>query len=288
MNTFALGVTMILLAGISLYAMAQVLEVMPGFGFSFSVLLCSIVVLAYALLGGIRATIYNEVFQLAVMIAGLAPLAWRCAHLKLEGGLHQAGQRYHLWTPLPDVSNASACDMLGLIVGLGFILSFGYWCTDFVLMQRTFAVRAEKAVRQVPLWAGFGKLLFSVIVVLPGLVAYRMLPALGHGGRFDQALPMLMKLFYSPVMQGLGFTALGASLMSGLAANVSAFAAVFTEDFYRARLRPNKPDSHYFRIGLLSTLAAVLLSALASYLNFLFTNLMERVQLMFSIFGTPF
>jgi SSS family solute:Na+ symporter len=140
----------------------------------------------------------------------------------------------------------------------------------------------------VPLWAGFGKLFFSLLVVLPGLAAYQMIPALGHAQRFDQALPMLMKMFYGPAMLGLGLTAVVASLMSGLAANVSAFAALWTEDIYRAHIRRHRPDSHYLLVGRISAVAAVVISTLASYTSLLFSDLMEHVQLIFSVFGAPF
>ncbi len=126
---------------------------------------------------------------------------------------------------MPLVSPTAPMDVLGIVVGLGFVLSFGYWCTDFVLMQRAFAARTDDAARQVPLWAGFGKLGFSMLVVVPGLAAHRLLPGLGHSQRFDQALPAVMRQSYGPAMLGLGLTTIAASLMSALAANVSAFAA---------------------------------------------------------------
>jgi SSS family solute:Na+ symporter len=127
-----------------------------------------------------------------------------------------------------------------------------------------------------------------MIVVLPGLAAYRLFPELGHTRRFDQALPMLMTISYGPVMLGLGLTALLASLMSGLAANVSAFAAIWTEDIYRSRLVRDRSDSHYLLIGRISAGAAIAISLLTSYIDFLFGSLMEHVQLIFSVFSAPF
>jgi SSS family solute:Na+ symporter len=286
LNSAVLSITMLLLGGISLYAMAQVLAVVAGLNFNLSVLLFAGVVLVYVLLGGIRATIYNEVFQLAVMLAGLIPLAvhsWRIGATSSGPDL-----KMHLWQRLPFISQASSTDAFGTIFGLGAVLSFAYWCTDFVQMQRAFAARSEREARQVPLWAGFGKLAFSFIVVLPGLAAFRVFPSLGHTQRFDQALPQLMLSFYGPAMLGLGITALVASLMSSLASNVSAFAALFTEDLYRARLRPGRAERHYLTVGRISIVIAIAFSMSASYLNFFFGNLMEHVQLIFSIFGAPF
>lgn len=288
LNACVLAITMLLLAGISLYAMAQVLQVVVGLRFAASVSLSASIVLVYVLPGGVRATIYNEVFQLLVMLAGLIPLAVRSIRLGATFATTPTAARNHLWIGMPIASQAAPLDGLGIVFGLGFVLSFGYWCTDFVMMQRAFAARTESEARQVPLWAGFGKLLFSLIVVLPGLAAFRLFPGLGHSQRFDQALPLLMLSMYSPTMLGLGLTALVASLMSGLAANVSAFAAIWTEDIYRARICKRGSDPHYLLVGRISVVAAIVISTLASYLNFLFRDLMEHVQLIFSIFGAPF
>lgn len=288
LNACVLAITTLLLAGISLYAMAQVLLVVFGFNFVESIFLSAAVVLIYVLLGGVKATIYNEVFQLFVMLAGLVPLAIIC----LRRGVVPAGAmqaaRWHLWIETPIASRAAPLDTVGVVLGLGFVLSFSYWCTDFVLMQRAFTARTETAARQVPLWAGFGKLLFSLVVVAPGLMAYRFIPGLGHAQRFDQALPSLMTMMYGPAMLGVGFTALLASLMSGLAANVSAFAAIWTEDIYRSRLVKQRADSHYLLVGRVAATVAIAVSLLTSYIDFLFGSLMEHVQLIFSVFGAPF
>lgn len=286
LNACILAIMMLLFAGISLYAMAQVLQVVIGFRFAASILLSAGVVLIYVLLGGVRATIYNEVFQLAVMVAGLLPLAIRSTRLGMNSVAAEAHS--HLWRNMPLASRAAPLDVFGTVIGLGFVLSFGYWCTDFVLMQRAFTARTDDDARKVPLLAGFGKLGFSLLVVLPGLAAARLLPGLGHVERFDQALPALMRSLYGPIMLGIGLTALAASLMSGLAANISAFAALCTEDIYHAHLAPSRPDRHYLRVGRIATVAAIAISMLTSYINFLFSDLMEHVQLIFSVFGAPF
>ena len=284
-NACTLAVAMLLLAGISLYAMAQVLEVVLGFSFLAGVLLSAAVVLVYVLLGGVRATIYAEVFQLLVMVAGLVPLAIRSFHLVRDTG--DAPTR-HLWQGMPLVAPHAPADVSGLVLGLGFVLSFGYWCTDFVLMQRALASRTEAEARQVPLWAGFGKLAFSLIVVIPGLAAARVLPALGHTQRFDQTLPLMMTRFYGPTFLGVGLTALAASLMSGLAANISGFAAIATQDIYRSWLVKGREETHYVHVGRLCTVAAAVASVAASFGSFLFSNLMEHVQLIFSLLTAPF
>lgn len=288
LNACVLAMTVLLLAGISLYAMAQVLLVVLGFSFVASTLVSAAVVLGYVLLGGVRATIFNEVLQLTVMLAGLVPLAVRSFRAATPPP-GTSSTHWHLWLGMPVASRAASLDIFGIVFGLGFVLSFGYWCTDFVLMQRAFTARTDIAARQVPLLAGFGKLFFAFIVVVPGLAASRLLPGLGGTAqRFDQALPTLMTSTYGPWMLGLGFTALVASLMSGLAANVSAFAAIWTEDIYRSRLVRNRRDRHYLRIGRFAAMAAIVISLATCYIDFLFGSLMEHVQLIFSVFGSPF
>jgi SSS family solute:Na+ symporter len=288
LNAFVVAIVMLLLAGISLYAMAQVLQVIVGLSFTASILSSAGVVLLYVLLGGVKATIYNEVFQLIVMLAGLVPLAIHSSRLfTTPSGAAQVA-RWHLWTGMPIASRAASLDVVGVVFGLSFVLSFGYWCTDFVLMQRAFTARTDAEARQVPLWAGFGKLLFSLIVVVPGLAAYRLLPGLGRSQRFDQTLPALMTIYYGPAMLGLGITALLASLMSGLAANVSGFAAIWTGDIYRSRISRDRTDRHYLLVGRIAATVAIAVSLLTSYIDFFFSSLMEHVQLIFSVFGSPF
>lgn len=285
-NACITAIMLLLLAGISQYAVAQVLAATMSLPFEYGIALCSIALTIYVLLGGIRATIYNEIFQLAVIVAGLLPLAILSARRFRTLPAWALGNRVHLWRGLPLAAPHAPMDALGVTVGLGLVLSFGYWCTDFVLMQRAFTARTELEARQVPLWAGFGKHIFSMIVIVPGLVAYGLVP--GLDSRYDRALPSLMTLLYGRWLTDLGITALAASLMSGLASNVSAFAALWTEDIYHQVLRPGRSDRHYLTMGRVAVVFAVIVSLFASYLNFLFANLMEHVQLIFSVFAAPF
>jgi len=288
LNACVVAIMRLLLGGINLYAMAQVLQAILGLPFLEGILLSGGVVLASLLLGGIRATIYNSIFQLALMLTGLVPLVLHHAKSRDSLTLMDKGMRGHLWTATPLNSTTSTFDAIGVVVGLGFVLSFGYWCTDFVLMQRAFAARTDKAARLVPLWSGFAKLLFSMIGVLPGLAAVAKIPGLGQTVRYDQALPLLMRMTYGPVMLGLGLTALVAGLMSGLAANVSAFSALWTQDIYRQSIRKEASESHYLWMGRSAYLLAVIVGGFTSYLTILFGNLMEHIQLLFSIFASPF
>ncbi len=287
LNAYVSAIVMLMLSGISLYAMAQVLHVLVGLQFWVGALISAVVVLVYVLMGGVRATIYNEVFQLVVMVAGLAPIFVRTVGI-VKSGAPLPGMQGHLWSRLPLVDPHGQMDLTGVMLGLGFVLSFSYWGTDFVQIQRALAARTLAEARQVPLWAGFGKLAFSLLVVIPGLAAIHTLPQLGTVQRFDQALPAMMTLFYSPTLLGLGLTALVASLMSGLAANISAFAAVWTQDIYRTHLRPGRTERHYLYIGKLATIVAMGIGIAECTSSFYFSNLMEQVQLIFSLFGAPF
>jgi SSS family solute:Na+ symporter len=274
------------LSGIGLYAISQVLAAVFGWAFSAGALLAAVVVLAYVLLGGLRATIYNEVFQLVVIVAGLVPL------LLLKTTMFHSspslnGAYWHLWSDLPHVAPNATLDVLGVTVGLGFVLSFSYWSTDFVMIQRTLAARTVEAGRMVPLLAGFGKLGFSVLVVAPALGAVSYLGS-RMPARYDESLPTLMAASFPPILLGLGMTTLLASLMTGLAANVSASSAVWTEEIYRTMLRIGAPERHYVSVGRATSIVAVALSVATSYLAFYFRDLMEYVQLIFSLFGAPF
>lgn len=274
------------LSGIGLYAMAEVLHVVFGWSFWGSAVLAATVVFVYVLLGGVRATIYNEVLQLAVILIGLLPLLWLGTN-RFGGAARMQGAHWHLWTATPMFARQAPLDGFGIVVGLGFVLSFSYWCTDFVLIQRALTARSVAAGRMVPLLAGFGKLVFSVLVVVPSLGAAAYLgPRMP--GSFDQTLPTLMKAFYAPELLWVGLTALAASLMTGLAANVTAFSSVWTGEIYRTTLRRGATEAHYIRVGRLSIVAAIGLSVATSCAALYFKDMMEYVQLIFSLCSAPF
>jgi SSS family solute:Na+ symporter len=286
-NSWLILITGTALSGIGLYAMAQVLHVVFDWRFSVGAFLVAGIVMIYVVLGGLRATIYNEVFQLFIIVLGLVPLLLHRASRASDLASHLLGSQGHLWLDLPPFSRSVNLDRFGVIAGLGFVLSFSYWCTDFVQIQRALTARTVAAGRFVPLLAGFGKLGFSLLVVVPSLGAAAFL-----GNRmptsFDQTLPTLMTVSYGPTLLGLGMTALLASLMSSLAANVSAFSAVWTEEIYRRSIQSEATEKHYIRVGRASTVVAIILSIATSYLAFSFHDLMEYVQLIFSLFAAPF
>jgi len=290
LNIACCVVMMILVSGISLYALAQVLRTFLGWSFTETTISAAAIVFIYVSIGGLTATIYNEVIQFVLIVLGLAPLALyilRDFH-GLHGLLaHVDPAMRHTWVglPLSDPHNARL-DILGTAMGLGFVLSFGYWCTDFLLIQRALAARTTAGVITTPLFAAFVKLAFPVLVVVPGLAA-AVLFAAQPGFRFDQSLPSLMLHYYGHGLLGFGVTAILASLMSGLAGNISALTTIWTHDVYRASIARSKSDRHYVIVGRLSTLVAILLSVATAYLALSFSNIMDYLQLLFSLFNAP-
>ncbi|HUU12355.1 MAG TPA: sodium:solute symporter family protein [Terriglobia bacterium] len=289
-NAISFATMMILVSGISLYAMAIILGTLLNWSFTTSVLVAGAVVLVYVILGGLTASIYNEVLQFALIVVGLTPLVFFVLR-EFHGwqGLAAAlsPEMRHTWQGLPVASPlGSAMDGVGTVLGLGFVLSFGYWCTDFLLIQRALAAKDLPAAVQTPLIAAVAKLFFPALVVLPGVAAVALFPQ-GLAERYDVALPHLMARYYSHGLLGLGVTAMLASFMSGMAGNVTAFNTVWTYDIYQAYLARGRSDRHYLTVGRVATIAATLLSIATAYIVLRFNNLMDYVQLLFSFFNAP-
>jgi SSS family solute:Na+ symporter len=289
-NAVSFATMMVLVSGISLYAMAIILRSLLGWGFTQSVLVAAAVVLFYVAFGGLTATIYNEVLQFALIVAGFAPLVFYA--LREFGGWTGLAARLapdlrHAWKGMAAVDPGTATmDGVGTIFGLAFVLSFGYWCTDFLLIQRGLAAKDETAAVETPLVASVAKLFFPALVVLPGLAAVTLFPK-DLAARYDAALPALMARYYSHGLLGLGVTAMLASFMSGMAGNITAFNTVWTYDIYQSYIAKNRSDRHYLAVGRAATIAATLLSIGTAYIVLGFNNLMDYVQLLFSFFNAP-
>ncbi len=270
-------------SGVALYTLAQILNVILGWHFLESGIICGVVVMVYVLAGGARGSIFTSVFQLAVMVVGLTPLLLLTMRM---GGLDWARrpERWHLWKPLPLVSPHAPLDCAGVLVGLGFAISFSYWCTDFVMIQRALAAHNVQDARKAPLLAAFGKMGISFLIVLPGVAA----PALLHGRfSFDQTMPALMMLEYRPAMLALGAAALLAGLMAWLGGNVSGFCALCVGEIYRTRIRPGRSEQHYIRAGQFAVPVCLVLAQLAAFATFHFQDMMEFLQLIAALFYVP-
>lgn len=287
-------------SGISMYALGLLFQLVLGWSFTASVLLSAAIVLVYTLLGGLTSAIYNEVLQFFLIVVGFAPLSI-LAVARAGGWDGLAAQLPPVmtssWRHMESASqNPMGVEIFGMVAGLGFVLSFGYWCTDFLVVQRAMAAESLSAARRTPVIAAFPKMFMPFVVILPGLAALALsqmnvgysLPMKETGGYdYDQALTTLMAQFYPSGMLGVGLTALMASFMSGMAGNVTAFNTVWTYDIYQSYIRRNAPDSHYLTVGRVTTVVGILLSVGTAFLAQQFNNIMDFLQLVFGFVNAP-
>jgi solute:Na+ symporter, SSS family len=300
LNAVTFAVMTIFSSGISMYALGLLFELVLGWSFTNSVLLSAAIVLVYTLLGGLTSAIYNEVVQFFLIVLGFAPLA--ILSVAKAGGWSGIAARLqpvmtHTWKYVGHASeNPMGVQFFGLFFGLGFALSFGYWCTNFLVMQRAMAADSMAGARQTPLFAAFPKIFMPFVVILPGIAAvalmdmasgYTLPTKAGGGYNYDLVLTTLMAQFYPAGMLGIGLTALMASFMSGMAGNVTAFNTVFTYDLYQSYMKPHAPDSHYLWVGRVTTVAGVALSIGTAYLATAFNNIMDFLQLVFAFVNAP-
>lgn len=294
LNALSFAVMTLLVSGVDLYAMAILFERLLHWPFWASVVLSATVVMIYIYLGGLTSSIYNEVLQFFLIVFGFLPLA--ILGLKSVGGFAGLGAKLpnpgyaHTWANIWHASqNPLGVNWVGTIFGLGFVLSFGYWCTDFLVVQRALAARDMPSAQRTPLIAAVPKMFFPLLVILPGLVAIALDPTTKEllGGRFDNALPAMLGKFYPSGLLGIGLTALLASFMSGMAGNVTAFNTVWTFDIYETHLNPGKSDSHYLKMGRFATVFAVVVGIATAFIVLRFNNLMDYLQLLFAFFNAP-
>lgn len=286
-------------SGISMYALGLLFQLMLGWSFTSCVLLSAGIVLLYTSFGGLTSAIYNEVLQFFLIVLGFAPLAY-LAVSKAGGWSGMAGRlpavMTHSWSYTASPSqNPMGVEIFGLVAGLGFVLSFGYWCTDFLVVQRAMAADSMNSARLTPVVAAFPKMFMPFIVILPGLAAMAIhnmdigyaLPPKGDSLDYDLALTTLMAQFYPTGMLGVGLTALMASFMSGMAGNVTAFNTVWTYDIYQSYIHRGASDRHYLTVGRLTTVFGVGLSIATAYLAQLYNNIMDLLQLVFGFVNAP-
>lgn len=301
LNAITFAIMTVFSSGISMYALGLLFELVLGWSFTNSVLLSAAIVLVYTLLGGLTSAIYNEVVQFFLIVLGFAPLSYYA--VRKAGGWEGISHNLqpvmtHSWRYIAHSSeNPMGVELFGLVAGLGFVLSFGYWCTNFLVVQRAMAAETMAGARQTPVFAAFPKIFMPFVVILPGIAAVALmqsssgytlpLKAAGGGYDYDQVLTTLMAKFYPSGMLGIGLTALMASFMSGMAGNVTAFNTVFTYDLYQSYIRKNAPDSHYLWVGRVTTVAGVVLSIGTAYLATQFNNMMDFLQLIFGFVNAP-
>jgi SSS family solute:Na+ symporter len=298
-NAVTFAVMTIFSSGISMYALGLLFQLVLGWSFTASVLLSAAIVLVYTYLGGLTSAIYNEVLQFFLIVLGFAPLAALAVYR--AGGWEGIQQRLpsvmtHVWQPMTTGQNPMGVGIFVMVAGLGFVLSFGYWCTNFLVVQRAMAADSMASARNTPLIAAFPKILMPAIVIVPGIAAVALttmgtgytIPTKADGGpNYDLVLTTLMAQFYPAGMLGVGITALMASFMSGMAGNVTAFNTVWTYDIYQGHIRKGAPDSHYLMMGRIATVFGTALSVGTAYLAQFFNNIMDFLQLVFGVVNAP-
>ncbi|MCX6284453.1 MAG: sodium:solute symporter family protein [Bacteroidetes bacterium] len=318
LNAILFAVMTILASGISMYALAILMEKVLGWNFHLSLILSAAIVLAYTYLGGLSSAIYNEVLQFFIIVVGLLPIV--ILSLKDVGGWHGLQQSLapivsHMpqhyapdtWTTTWKYTGTAKANPLGvewygIFAGLGFVLSFGYWCTNFLIVQRAMSAKSTTAARNTPLIGAIPKMFIPFLIIVPGIVALVLANTPGKGfalplneaGQpiYDYTIIMLLKQYLPAGVLGLGVTALLASFMSGMAGNVSAFNTVWTYDIYQSYIRPTtkdkvSDDNHYLFVGRMATIFGVIVSIAAAYLASMFGNIMDFLQTIFSMVNAP-
>lgn len=303
LNAISFAVMTVFSSGISLYALAKMLEIILKWDFDVSIWVAAGIVMIYTFMGGLTSAVYNEVLQFFLIVLGLSPLVVVALHD--AGGWENVRQQLapnmtHAWKYMGDPeTNPMGLHFMSLIFGLGFVMSFGYWCTDFLVIQRAMIAKNMKDAQRTPIIAAIPKMLMPLIVVLPGVIAIALVqPALASKGfripmdsdgqlNYTMTLPSLIAHYYPSGLLGVGITALMASFMSGMAGNVTAFNAVFTYDIYQAYFVKKKSDRHYLVVGKFITIAGILISIVTAYIAKGFNNINDFLQLVFGFVNGP-
>jgi solute:Na+ symporter, SSS family len=303
LNAVSFAVMTVFSSGISLFALAKLLEIILHWDFDVSIWLAAGIVMIYTFLGGLMSAVYNEVLQFFLIVLGLSPLVVIALHdaggwANIKANLEP--QLTHAWKYMGKADdNPMGINFMSLIFGLGFVMSFGYWCTDFLVVQRAMIARNMGEAQRTPVMAAIPKMLMPLIVVLPGVIAIALMqpalqskgfsiPKTADGGLdYTMTLPSLIAHYYPSGILGVGITALIASFMSGMAGNVTAFNSVFTYDIYQSYFVKNRSDKHYLWVGKCITVAGILISIATAYVAKGFNNINDFLQLVFSFVNGP-
>lgn len=300
-NALSFAVAQLLIAGINLYLLASVLEVLLGWPLWVSLLIAAAIVLTYTALGGLSAAIYNEVLQFFVIVAALLPLT--LVGLNKVGGygglkqrITEAGGAEQLssWpgTSLAGI-DSPLLSVIGIVFGLGFVLSFGYWTTNFVEVQRAMASSSISAAQRSPIIGAFPKMFIPFIVIVPGMVAAVLVneiagpKAAGREPDYNNALLYLMRDLLPNGMLGVAIAGLLASFMAGMAANISAFNTVFSYDLWQTYVEKERPDGYYTTVGRVATVGATLVAVGTATFAASYSNIMNYLQTLFGFFNAP-
>jgi SSS family solute:Na+ symporter len=299
------------MSGVNMFAMAKVMQIVLGWDINFSIWVSSLTVAIYVTLGGLRSAIFNEVLQFFLIWAGalLIPIlglyeagGWTNLKARIllnltEQHMANPGSYTHLWSTLGNFGdNPMGINWVGIVFGLGAIISMGYWTTDFLVVQRILAAKDIRSAEMAPIIGAGFKMFVPIIVILPGLIGLAVLPeklvpesvaAVTGAHSYNDVLPLMLARYCGPGLLGLGVTALIAGFMSGMAGNVSAFTTVWTYDIYRPLFNSKASDHHYVNMGRWTTIIGVLISVGTAYLVMQFASIMDYVQALFSFFIAP-
>jgi SSS family solute:Na+ symporter len=309
-NAISFAFMFLLMSGINMFCMAKVMHIVVGWDMNFSIWISAITVAIYVTLGGLYSAVFNEVMQFFLIWFGalLIPVfgmieagGWSGMVQHIQQNM--PGDFTHMWrTTASCASNPMGIHWIGVVLGLGWVISFGYWTTDFLVVQRVLTAKDLRAAKMAPVIASFFKMAVPFIVILPGLLGLALLstgpdaiaPLVGENAvssanphSYNDVLPLMLARYFGPGLLGLGITALMAGFMSGMAGEISAFATVWTYDIYRAYIKKGQSDKHYVNMGRICTLLGVLVSIATAYLVMKFGSIMDYVQALFSFFVAP-
>ncbi|WP_433020706.1 sodium:solute symporter family protein [Kribbella sp. CA-294648] len=303
-NAISFAVAQVLIAGVNLFLLATIVNVLLGWPIWVSVVVAAVIVLSYITLGGLSAAIYNEVLQFFVIVAALLPLTlvglhkvggWQGLVDKITAAPNGGSEQLSAW-PGNQLSgfDSSFLSVIGLVFGLGFVLSFGYWTTNFVEVQRAMASKNMSAARRTPIIGSFPKMFVPFIVIIPGMIAAVAVPELqqykadGSGSvTYNDALLLLMRDLLPNGMLGLAITGLLASFMAGMAANLSSFNTVMTYDLIERYMIKDRDDDFYLRTGRWVTVGGTVVAIGTAAIASGYSNLMDYLQQLFSFFNAP-
>jgi solute:Na+ symporter, SSS family len=300
LNAATFAVATVLIAGVNLFALALIVNLMLGWSIEVAILVAAAIVLVYITLGGLTSAIYNEVLQFFIIVASLLPLTLVALHdvggwsglqdRVRESALKEEG--LHAWQGLGvgNVTNPINANWIGIVMGLGFVLSFAYWTTNFAEVQRALSAKSMSAARRTPLIGAYPKIFIPALTIIPGLVALVTVPKLGSDDptlQYNNAIPLLMGRYLPEGMLGLGVTGLLAAFMAGVAANVTSFNTVVTYDLWQDYVRKDRDEKYYLRVGRIATVVGLLISVATAFIAKGYSNIMNYVQLLFSYFNAP-
>ncbi|MEA2423242.1 MAG: solute:Na+ symporter, family [Thermoleophilaceae bacterium] len=299
-NSMSFAIATVLISGVNLFALALVLHLMLGWSLTTAIFVAAVVVFVYITLGGLTSAIYNEVLQFFIIVASLLPLMLVALHDMggVEGlkdkvrhsKLGEAG--LHAWQGLEPghVTNPIGGDWIAMVMGLGFVLSFGYWTTNFAEVQRALSAKNMSAAQRTPLIGAYPKIFIPALTIIPGLVALVTVKGLGGTNpdlQYNNAIPLLVGKYLPEGMLGLAVTGLVAAFMAGVAANVTSFNTVFTYDLWQSYIRKGRESGYYLRVGRIATFGGLVISIATAFIAKEYSNVMNYVQLLFSYFNAP-